>query len=637
MTLERRDVVIGTAGHIDHGKTQLLRALTGIDADRLKEEKERGITIDIGFAPWIDPPYFIGFIDVPGHERFVKNMLAGAGGIDGILLVVAGDEGVMPQTREHLEIATLLGIKRGVVAITKMDTADPELVDLVEEDIQALTDGTFLAAAPIIRTSAVSGQGIPELKAALRHLADELEVRDRDGIPRLFIDRVFTIRGFGAVVTGTTFSGIFHRNDPVAVLPGDVRAKIRTIQVYEQEAEEALPGQRTALNLQGIDREILSRGMAVTRPEIFTPTQVFYARFRLLPSFGKPLKNLAPVHVYHGSAELLGRIQLLDRVRLEPGDDAFVQIRLEAPTLLWPRDHYVVRQYSPLVTMGGGVVLETHAERFRKKALTPTLDRLERLYGADDDHLLTEVLAAETRDALTLTELANRTGLAENRLRRLLGALNSRGTIRALSPDGGAWMADSTIKNLTGRAFAVLDAYFAQNPFSPGIRKQELRSQMKETGSDAFEFLLSSLQEEGVIVVRDGRVTPSDRQVVLDEQVGGQVDGLLDELRRAGPEGLTEGEVHHRLFDTGKPDTSLMDLLLQRKDLVRVTADYFLHREVLEEMLQRIRQEVPRGGTFDVPSFKEWFNLTRKRAIPLLEFLDRQGVTVRMGNNRQLR
>jgi len=628
-------MVLGTAGHIDHGKTTLLKKLTGIDADRLKEEQERGITIDIGFAPWIIPPYFVGVIDVPGHEKFIKNMLAGTGGIDALLLVVAADESVMPQTREHLEIASLLGIPRGIVAISKTDMAEPELVELVEEEVHELVAGTFLANAPVIRTSGVTGQGMDELEAAIRQIADGMEARDATGLPRLFVDRVFLMRGFGVVVTGTTFSGVFRKNEPVTVFPADRRTKIRNLQVYGQPTEEAGPGQRTAMNLLGLNPEDVGRGMTVTRPGIFTPTTMFNARFHLLPSFGKKLKHLAPVHVYHGSAELLGRIHLLGRPFLEPGEDAWVQVRLESPTLVWPGDRFVVRQYSPLLTMGGGQVLETHPERSRKRLEKKMIRHLDQLAGATTEEALILLLDAGEENGYSLSELVNRTGMAEERVRQVLNRAAADGQVQPLSDGGGRWISRQAVEQGRGVIRQELTAHFQANPFSPGMPKQELRSRCRSLEPDVFDFLLATLEKEGEFVTESGRVTRPGSETALDPELEEKLAGLHRRMAEAGLEGVPRELVERMLSGAGKNIASVMELLIHRQRLVRIHDDYFMEPATFEKLLAELKGRLRRGQLFGVGDFKEWFGLTRKSAIPLLEYLDRKGFTLRVGNNRQ--
>ena len=636
MPESRISLVLGTAGHIDHGKTTLLQALTGVNADRLKEEQERGITIDIGFAPWVEPPYAIGFVDVPGHERFIKNMLAGAGGIDGVLLVVAADEGVMPQTREHFEIVSLLGIRHGVIALTKCDTVEPEYAELVEDDVRRLVAGSFLESAEVVRTSAVTGQGLGELKQAIRRLADRLVDRDAEGVPRLFVDRVFVARGFGAVVTGTTLGGVFRRNDGVTVLPAGRPAKIRFIQVYGQEREEARPGERAAMNLGGVEAAELARGMVVAPGGAFSPSSIFNAEFHLLKSFGKPLRDLLPAHIYHGSAELLGRIQFLDVDRLDPGTTALVQVRLESPTLVWPGDHFVVRQYSPLVTMGGGRVLENHAARFRKKESAVLVPRLRRLAQAGPGELVLERLAAEPMGGLREAELADRTGLSTQRVRRILEPAAAQGLVHRVAPEPGAWMADSAWRNLAAHALRLLENYFEANPYSPGMKKMELRTALAGLREEEFDFLIRKLQADGRLILADERITLPGRAGPLEEAVSGQVDQALAALEHAGLEGLPWSDLSGRLFRGGREDASLKDYLIQGKRVIRVAEDYYLAPNVLERAVAALREKVDRQAPLEVAVFKDLFGLTRKRAIPLLEYLDRQGVTRRIGTGRIL-
>jgi len=630
------DLVIGTAGHIDHGKTTLLKSLTGIDADRLKEERERGITIDIGFAPLLDPPYQFGFVDVPGHEKFIKNMLAGSGGIDCGLLVVAADEGVMPQTREHFEILQLLGIRQGVVALNKIDLVEPEFADLVAEDIRELVQGSFLESAPVVRTSASTGAGVAELKQVFRKMAARLGERKSDGIPRLFIDRVFQMRGFGAVVTGTTLSGVFQRNDRVEIFPGGREAKIRTIQVYEQESSLARAGQRTALNLSGLEPADLERGQAVTAPGVFTASQIFNARFRLLKSYPRPLKNLAPVHVYHGSAELLGRVHLLDRKLLEPGEETFIQVRLESPALIWPGDHFVVRQYSPLLTMGGGVILESHAERVRAKELEPVLGRLGKLHGAGEGERIRQLLLSARSDGVPVATLGDWAGRAEPRVRARLNELQERGEALPVTAEGHRWISVPLAEALRGKCLALLQGHLERNPFSPGIRRQELRSGMGEVAEETFGFILRGLQEDGRLKIQEEWVAPVGREDALRAKAEKQGVRLEARLRRAGAEGLSTAELKETLFGGDREDPSLLDFLLKNKAVVRVAEDYFVHPGVPAAAAAALRGQLKKGDPVEVGLLKDKLGLTRKRAIPLLEYLDRTGVTRRAGAQRFL-
>ncbi|RMG48984.1 MAG: selenocysteine-specific translation elongation factor, partial [Acidobacteria bacterium] len=353
-----KHIIVGTAGHIDHGKTELVKALTGIDADRLKEEKERGITIDIGFAFLTMGDTRFGFVDVPGHERFVKNMLAGVHGIDLVLLVVAADESIMPQTREHFDICRLLRVKSGLIAITKVDLVDEELLQLVEEEVRDFVRGSFLDGAPIIRVSARTGVGLEELKAALVNLGERIQERQSNAVPRLPIDRVFTKRGFGTVVTGTLVSGTLREGESVEILPRQMGATIRGLQVHNKPVEVAHAGERTAVNLQGVGVEDLQRGDVLVPPRRFRPTSMLDARLELLPTAPQPIENRTRVRFHIGTAEIMARVILLDRESLRPGDAALVQFRLERPTFAVAGDRFIIRRYSPQTTVGGGVILD---------------------------------------------------------------------------------------------------------------------------------------------------------------------------------------------------------------------------------------------------------------------------------------
>jgi len=539
----------------------------------------------------------------------------------------------MPQTREHLEIIRLLGITDGVIALTKCDLVADEYQELAEDDVRHLVRGSFLETAPVIRTSAVTGQGLAELRAALHGLADRIAEPSAGGTPRLFIDRVFVIRGFGAVVTGTVLSGVFRRNDRVAILPEGREAKIRHLEVYEQEAAEARAGQRAALNLAGLEPADLRRGQAVTAPDRFTPTRMLYARFHLLESFGRAIKAVIPVHVYHGSAELLGRLQLLDQPRLEPGASALVQIRLEAPALVWPGDHLIVRQYSPLRTMGGGRVLEIHAARYRARDGQRVQDRLARLEGATDAVRIREAVGARADNGVTVAELVNLTGLPASRVAAVL-AESPAGELLSLNPDGTAWIGADAAGRLRGQVLQRMEAHDRRNPYAHGIKKQELRSLFPGMGDETFAWLIRSLQAEGTIDADAERLMLAGRRLEVENSLAGAIAGVEDSLRRGGIEGLTDAALHDLLAQAGRAEASAVDFLIKSRRLVRVGPDYYVHPDTLADVVAALGGRLAKGDPLEVGLFKELFGLTRKRAIPLLEYLDRQGVTRRVGANR---
>src|SRR5437867_3089720 len=425
-------IIVGTAGHIDHGKTALVKALTGIDADRLKEEKERGITIDIGFANLVlDSDTTIGFIDVPGHERFIKNMLAGVGGIDMVMLVIAADESVMPQTREHLDICSLLHIKQGLTVLTKIDNVERDITDLVEVEVRDFLKGSFLERSPILRLSSLTGEGIPRLIETLREFSKKIEPKDATRIFRLPIDRCFTMKGFGTVVTGTLIAGQVHKEEEVEIFPSERTTRVRGIQVHGRASNVARAGQRTALNLQGVEVSDIDRGMVLTVPGLFKPTSMFDCHLELLPSAPNPIQIRKRIRFHVGTAELMGYVSLLGQERLEPGASGFAQIRLEQPSFALPGDRLIVRQYSPMITIGGGEILDAMPEKHRR-ADSATLEKLKILKdGSIDDRLMAVIEEAGLRSA-EISQLVSRLGLAPGLANQRLSGLAKTGRVRVL-------------------------------------------------------------------------------------------------------------------------------------------------------------------------------------------------------------
>ena len=427
-----KDIIVGTAGHIDHGKTTLIKALTGIDTDRLEEEKRRGISIEIGFAHMQLGDSRVGFIDVPGHEKFVKNMLAGIGGIDLVLLVVAADESVMPQTIEHFQICKLLEIPRGVIAITKKHLVEEELLALVEAEVRELVEGSLLEKAPIVAMDSVSGEGVELLKKTLleeigKSQQDITTARRSHQIFRLPVDRIFTIKGFGTVVTGTPYAGVLKKGDAVTVYPTLKTGKVRGIEIFNQEADLAMAGQRTALNLSGLEREDLNRGMVISGSNALAPSSMFDAVVHLLPTAPKGLKDRSAIRFHHGSAELIGRIHPLESDQLLPGKSMLVQFRVQSPTVCCPKDHFILRRYSPMTTIGGGVILDGAPKKHRQKDLPNILPGLRKLWSmlteqdpGLDSALVEYFVKLHRFSGVSLSDLAARTGFLENYLLDLL-------------------------------------------------------------------------------------------------------------------------------------------------------------------------------------------------------------------------
>ncbi len=619
-----KNIIVGTAGHIDHGKTALVKALTGIDADRLEEEKRRGITIDLGFAHLqLTPGLRLGFIDVPGHERFVKNMLAGVGGIDLVLFVIAADESIKPQTREHFDICRLLGIKRGLIALTKCDLAEPEILELARLEAEELVRGSFLERAPIVPVSSVTGAGLEELRRELARVAGEVPEKDASGYFRLPIDRVFSVKGFGTVVTGTLVSGSVARDQEVGLYPAGRRLRVRGVEVHGAAAERALAGQRTALNLPDIEPAEVARGDVLSEPGRFRAVRRVDCRLDLLAS-AKPVKNRAPVHFHCGTAEIEAEVRLpAGTTALKPGDTSYAQLILRDPALLWPGDRFIIRMFSPVMTIGGGVVLDTGERRYRAgDDMAARLGLLER----GDARTRVALLARESAFGAAMAELVARTGLRES---EIAAAAESAELVDAGQPHG--WYLDrGWFEQARERLARAVRAFHRENPLLPGIAKQDLRSRELPA---APLFVMDALLAGAKDLAVDGEtVRLRTHRVVLQEDESAARNAIERAFERAG---LATPAVPEVLAQSGVEPArarSLLQILLRERQLVRVSDDLVFHRSAIENLRQMMASR--RSARFNVAVFKEWTGISRKYAIPLLEYLDREHVTRREGDER---
>lgn len=618
-----KHVIVGTAGHIDHGKTALIKALTGIDTDRLAEEKRRGISIDLGFAPLDLGDVRIGFVDVPGHERFVKNMLAGAWGIDLVLLVIAADESVKPQTREHFDICRLLGLSSGLIALTKADLVEPDLLELVRLEVEEFVAGSFLQGAPILPVSSVTGQGIEDLKARLRQVALRTPPKDPQGWFRLPVDRSFTLHGFGTVVTGTLISGAVAPEQEVEAHPGGMRLRVRTVQVHGRPVERAVAGQRTALNLAGADPHELPRGTVLTEPGRFQAVGEIQARFHLLPS-ARPLKHRAPVHFHAGTAEVEADIYWLDgRTALDPGQSAFARIRLREPLLLFPGDRFIVRMFSPVVTIGGGVVLDVGpARRRRPEQAQARLAALE----SSDPAARVALLVGESPFGVGLSDIVARTGLLESQIRTAA----SSGSLLLLEGSEPWLIAAPRLEETAARVRDSLEKFHRENPPLAGMPKSELR---RRALTGAPNFLLDALPGRFPDIVIEGelvRLTGHRPELKSDEKEA--LAAIESAFETAGLAVPSTSEVLAKSGIEPARARLLLQMLLRRKRLVRIGDDLIFHVRALDALRRLLAQH--KGERFSVPVFKEWTGVSRKYAIPLLEYLDRERVTRREGDER---
>ena len=630
-----KHVVIGTAGHIDHGKTSLVKALTGTDTDRLPEEKARGITIDLGFAFLEEPGGLtMEIVDVPGHERFVKNMLAGVGGIDLALLVIAADEGVMPQTREHLAICQLLRIKSGMVALTKTDLAEPDWTELVKDDVARLLDGTFLAGCPVVPVSAKTGEGLPELRQTLARLAAEVPGRPTDQNARLPVDRVFTVKGFGTVVTGTLMAGKLAVDDRIEIFPRALQAKVRGLQVHGHAVQTAQAGQRTAVNLQGVERAAVERGDVVAPPAALVPTLLADATLELLAEAPRPLKARDRVRFHVGTHEVMARVLLVDRQEVTPGDVTYGRFRLEAPVCALPGDRYVIRSYSPIVTIGGGTVLDVAPPRFKRKS-GALGDHLRLLETAAPASVVEEHLRQAGAAGLRAADLRARTPFGPERLRALLEELQQSGAVTAVDRE---WYVHSEASNrLRSQTLAILEEFHSQNPLRAGISREELRSRAGHAQERVFGQLLAALEAEGVVRSDRDQVRLQSHAIRLTPEQQRVVDGLEAAFRAAGAAPPSAEEALGRLGVKGTEKHELFQLLVADRRLLRVKESLFFHAAALGEIQDKVVAHLKEKKEIGPADVKDLLGVSRKYAIPLMEYLDSQRVTVRQGERRVLR
>ncbi len=637
--MSQKTVILGTAGHIDHGKTTLIKALTGIDTDRLKEEKARGITIELGFAH-LDLPSGkrVGVVDVPGHERFVKNMVAGAMGMDLVALVIAADEGVMPQTREHLEICQLLGVKRGIVVLTKLDLVDDEWLEMVQEDVRDFLRGSFLDGCPVVAVSSTTGHGLDELLRVLDSTVADIEPKSPSGPYRLPVDRVFTIKGFGTVVTGTSISGRLAVGDEIQVYPKGVTARIRGIQVHGKDCGEALPGMRTALNLQGIYREQITRGDVISTPGALRPSYLLDLAFLYLSSSDRPLKYRSPVRFHVGTAEVIGRV-LFQGEELLPGQHAYIQVKLEGPVAVLPGDHYVIRSYSPIRTIGGGKVL--HPLPRRRKRTRPDLWKdLELLDKGGAQDLISYHLKHAGVRGLNLSELAIRSGLYGKRLERELNRAVSSAQVIKLEMDKTVFLHADIYNSLKDSLLSYLESYHREKPLAPGLSKEELRSKVISTWGPPklFHRLLAGLVKSGEVVQDKDMVRLAVHQVALGEE-GDRIRSEIEHIfRSAGMQPPSRNQVVEKFSSFKGSVQEIFDLMVTEGILVRLKEGLYFHSEVIARVKTAVVDFIREHGEMGVSDFRELTGgLSRKYMIPLLEYLDNQRITIRVGDKRRLR
>jgi selenocysteine-specific elongation factor len=638
-----RSIIVGTAGHIDHGKTSLVRALTGVDADRLPEEKRRGITIDLGFAELDLGDVRIGFIDVPGHERFVKNMLAGAHGIDAVALVIAADEGVMPQTREHFDICRLLNVSTGLVVITKTDTVDEELLALVRLEIEELVADSFLENAPVLLTSARTGSGLTQLKEALREISARVPARSEALIARLPIDRAFTMRGFGAVVTGTLIAGSITEGDEMELLPTGRRVRVRGLQVHGQERARVEAGQRTAVNLGGVETAFIERGNVLAPAGHLFSTQIIDAEIDVLENASRSLRSRARVRVHICATETLARVRVLAQDgEIAAGGRDLVQLRLKAPIVALPEDRFILRSYSPLQTIAGGRVLDAHATKHRARDIDAARARLTDLAKAQGGFRARFKYLIETAAARGLrpTEVLMRTGWRKEILDRIAAeAIKSNEAVDA----DGVYIARASFVNLSSALLAEIKAHHEREPLARGLARETLRDRgFAHIAPEIFRALLAHLEKTNALVCEREFVRLPTHNLQLSSADAELQNNLMGIYRAAQLEAPTFDEALLRArVDLNKRHHArkILQLLIDRGELIAVTNELFFDRDALDGLKAKLRSYAAAHEPerlISVPEFKDLAGISRKYAIPLLEYFDRARVTLRTGDKRKV-
>ena len=632
-----KHIIVGTAGHIDHGKTALVKALTGIDADRLKEEKQRGITIDIGFAflPLSDDVE-LGIIDVPGHEKFVKNMLAGVGGIDLAILVIAADEGIMPQTEEHLAICDLLQIQHGLVALTKIDLVDDEWLEMVQEDVREGLVGSFLAQAPIVPVSSKTGSGLEKLRRELNALAMQVRERNSEGLLRLPIDRVFSIKGFGTVATGTLVSGSVRSEDVLELLPSKIKLRVRNVQVHDKPVEQAYAGQRTALNLHGAEKSSIQRGDVLCEAGRLSPTHMIDAFLSLTPKAPRSVKYRTRVRFHHGTHEIMARVILFDREELLPGESAYVQFRFDTPLVAMARDRYIIRSYSPIITIGGGEILYVHPKKHKHSS--NVLPRLKVLKNGS----LEEILSLYVHDAkfqpISASHIAGLLAVPESEIQAGLGQLLEQGELANVASQRGAVLHRTQHQLLTELFLRELEQFHAQTPLKPGMSKEELRKKLPaDLSAQLFQDILEQQVQAGNIILEGNLVRKSEYCLQLSarqEQLSQQLETIYQKARFQPP---SRKDALQQLGSMEKEGQEIFSLLIDRGMLVRIEGELYFHHAILAEITQLVVDFLRQHQEISIGDLKNLLQSSRKYTVPIMAYLDAQNITMRQGDVRVLR
>ena len=633
-------IILGTAGHIDHGKTSLIRALTGIETDRLKEEKERGITIELGFASFTLPTgEVIGIVDVPGHEKFIKNMVAGASGIDLVVMTIAADEGVMPQTREHMEICTLMGIKYGFIAMTKIDMVDDELMELAQEDIKEFTTGTFLENAPVVPVSSVTGQGLDVFVKTLDKICHDIPERPFSPVFRLPVDRVFSMKGFGTVITGTLASGKINVGENIMIFPSRISSKVRGIQVHGKSADEVYAGTRTAVNFQGLDRESVNRGDVLSTPDTLKPSYMVDAEFYFLENNPKPAKARTRIRFHSGTSQIIGYLVLLDRNELAPGEKACVQLRLESPVCCIKGDRFVVRSYSPVRTIGGGQILNPVAKK-HKLFNNEIIQGLNSLIESDDEQSLPFFVEQGGFSGVSFGDLRIMTNISDKKLTSYLQKMLASRKIVLIDREKRLYIHAKTVDTLSGEIISHLEKYHSANPLKEGMPKQELKSKLKQLKNKEpkiFNIVLARLVKDKKVVQEENNVRLAHHEVALEVDQQDIKRKIIEIYRKSGLTPPFFRNICKGLEVDEKTAFSVLHILIDEKAIVKTRDDLYFDSIAIEDIQKKLVTFIESKGEITTPEFKDMTGISRKFVIPLIEYFDSINLTIRVGDTRQLR
>ena len=623
-----RYVILGTAGHIDHGKSALVKALTGTDPDRLKEEKERGITIDLGFAELPYPDGLdVGIVDMPGHERLIKNMLAGAGGIDIVLMVIAADEGIMPQSREHLDICNLLKVKRGMIVITKSDLVEEEWIPLVEEEARKFVEGTFLEDAAIISVSAKTGDNIDLLKEKIGELASNVELKSESGIFRLPVDRIFTLKGFGTVVTGTAISGSIAVEANVEILPKGIKTKVRGLQSHGKEIKKARAGQRVAINLQGVSKEEIERGDVIAIPDKLRTAYSIDAAIEILKNAPiKNLKNRSLVHFHTGTTELIGRIIIYDNEELKPGGKAFCQLRFKEPVTVMTGDRYIIRRFSPLMTIGGGEILDVSPKRRKREERMQDLEVLEQ--GSLKEKLMVKIVQGRA-NGVALANISGWTRAESPDLQREIASLVKAGEL--LQTEGRV-ISQKAFDEFSEKTLSTINTFHKENPLKPGIPKEILRAVHMGLDQKIFEALLRLIKE---VVIEKDILKLNSFSISLSADKKTLKEDILKILEKAGFQPPSRDELAKSVSIKPHEATELLKIMAAEKTLVRINDSLYISMNNHKKMMDHLSDFFSGSPEMAVAEFRDMLGTSRKFAIPFLEYLDSNKITLRVGEVRK--